>query len=210
MNKELALKWLIIDNFIPSNVVDNIKERAQFDENEHQWIVNELPLNQQNFLLERRRSILVENDGGGLERLNFNSNNQHSHLKTLMADSGLGSSNGCSSTHGPSDTSSQEEGGVNSVNIDSTEQSTSQHENVYISPARLLKRPIALSGSNRPISNWEIIQLNKLKNQLSRSKQHLKHPPTIKINKLFKNEELPDFLIFDEKGIKFFVLVQTI
>jgi len=53
------------------------------------------------------------------------------------------SSNGCSSTQGPSDASSQEDGGVNSNDVvDFAEQSTSQHENAFISPARLLKRPV--------------------------------------------------------------------
>lgn len=206
MNKELALKWLIIDNFIPPNVVENIKEKAQFDENEHQWIVKEGPSNHQNFLLERRRSILVENEGGGLERLNLNTSPQqnfNSHLRTTMADSGLGSSNGCSSTQGPSDASSQEEGGVNSndiVDFDSAEQSTSQHENLYISPARLLKRPMAFSGATRPISNWEMTLLSKLKNQIARSnsKQHSRYPPNIRMSQLSRSGELPEFLIYDE------------
>nr|CAD2178202.1 unnamed protein product [Meloidogyne enterolobii] len=192
MNKELALKWLIIDNFIPSNVVENIKEKAQFDDNEHQWIIREGPSNQQNFLMERRRSILVENEGGGLERLNLNNSPQqnfNSHLRTTMADSGLGSSNGCSSTQGPSDASSQEDGGVNSNDVvDFAEQSTSQHENAFISPARLLKRPMAFSGTTRPISNWEMVLLGKLKNQLTRSnsKQHSRYPPNIKMSQLSK------------------------
>lgn len=32
MNKELAMKWMIIDNFVPPQVVESVKARAIFDE----------------------------------------------------------------------------------------------------------------------------------------------------------------------------------
>ena len=32
MNKELAMKWIIIENFVPPQIVENVKARAIFDE----------------------------------------------------------------------------------------------------------------------------------------------------------------------------------
>ena len=59
---------------------------------------------------------------------------------------------------------------------------------------------MAFSGTTRPISNWEMTLLGKLKNQLTRSnsKQHSRYPPNIKMVQLSKNGELPEFLIYDE------------
>uniref|UniRef100_A0A914Z7V5 Kinesin motor domain-containing protein n=1 Tax=Panagrolaimus superbus TaxID=310955 RepID=A0A914Z7V5_9BILA len=37
MNKELKLKWLIVENFIPVSIVEKLRERAVFDENDGNW-----------------------------------------------------------------------------------------------------------------------------------------------------------------------------
>jgi hypothetical protein len=37
MNKELKLKWLIVENFIPVSIVEKLRERAIFDENDGNW-----------------------------------------------------------------------------------------------------------------------------------------------------------------------------
>ncbi|KAH7725450.1 Kinesin [Aphelenchoides avenae] len=38
MNKDLKLKWLIVENFIPSAVVDSLRGRLYFDEEESRWL----------------------------------------------------------------------------------------------------------------------------------------------------------------------------
>lgn len=39
LNKELALKWLIIENFVPPQIVQRVHEHAMFDENEFKWVL---------------------------------------------------------------------------------------------------------------------------------------------------------------------------
>uniref|UniRef100_A0A183BMA1 Kinesin motor domain-containing protein n=1 Tax=Globodera pallida TaxID=36090 RepID=A0A183BMA1_GLOPA len=144
MNKELALKWLIIDNFIPSTVAEFVRRQAQFDEVEQQW---RLRGGGQAGTSSSTFSYDEASGGRPIERLNLALS---PNPPSAMADSGLGSSNGGS--HGPS----------------TTEEDDPLHITATSKMPQELKRPMAFAGARRPISAFELSSLTKLRQRLSR------------------------------------------
>ena len=119
MNKELALKWLIINNFVPPEELERIKQRAIYDENEHKWTMisakattttgsissSSSSTSALNNDAHQQHPPIGEENGDGenagtmqmeMERLNLLSPQQSStnNQKHQMADSGLGRSVG--------------------------------------------------------------------------------------------------------------------
>uniref|UniRef100_A0A914HXT9 Kinesin motor domain-containing protein n=1 Tax=Globodera rostochiensis TaxID=31243 RepID=A0A914HXT9_GLORO len=140
MNKELALKWLIIDNFIPSTVAEFVRKQAQFDEVEQQW---RLRGGGQAGTSSSTFSTDEASGGRPIERLNLALS---PNPPSAMADSGLGSSNGGS--HGPS--------------------ATEEDDTATSKVPQELKRPMAFAGARRPISAFELSSLTKLRQRLAR------------------------------------------
>uniref|UniRef100_A0A7E4ZSY9 Kinesin-like protein n=1 Tax=Panagrellus redivivus TaxID=6233 RepID=A0A7E4ZSY9_PANRE len=67
MSKELKLKWLILENFIPAAIVEKIRERAVFDEDQGTWRVlkpGERPSSRESLSLDKSETKMVDSGLG--------------------------------------------------------------------------------------------------------------------------------------------------
>ncbi|KAL3110167.1 hypothetical protein niasHT_015770 [Heterodera trifolii] len=174
MNKELALKWLIIDSFVPSAVAEYVRREANFDEGEQQW-----RLRGQGHPGTSSSTLSSDGIGGKrpIDRLNLALS---PNPQAAMVDSGLGSSNGGS--YGPSVPEDDEQ-----QNIDSTTEG--QTTKVPLE----LKRPIAFSFLRRPTCASELCSMAQLRQRLGRQKPKIGQKHSVDSPK-----SLPELSIHEE------------
>lgn len=143
MNKELKLKWLIAQNFIPLSIVNELKQRAFYDEDKHKWILY-------SETTEELENKLNENmfDLAGDEATAFRRNRASPEKLQQMVDSGLGSAAGTSDSS-------------------STSQEDAQHLESQ-SRIEMPERQISLSGQRRPTTDFERISLSRLRQRCAR------------------------------------------
>ncbi|KAI1726451.1 kinesin motor domain-containing protein [Ditylenchus destructor] len=145
MNKELKLKWMLIENFIPMDVIEHLKERAYFDEDEEKWVIMKTGENSVDNKSKADSSSSSTSNAFPNMRLAESETRQSNsgNATRAMVDSGMDT--------GTSDVSSSHEFPSNRIS------------------AAQLRRPVSMVGLRRPMCTSERVALERLRQRCHRS-----------------------------------------